>query len=165
MRKLQEDVKKSILLPKIVLTFHCLNKLFSKILQILSLQPRISIVFLDHQNNFFTQQVRTILVTKYHRSSTTKKIAATLGKNCQGIIYVLDLEVNKLFIDSGCESRTYVNAILLKYVCIFISAKFFNQSFGFEFKMHLWCVYYVHLLSWENWTKKWSRYNPTSGFF
>ena len=37
---------KSILLPKIVLTFHCLNKLF--------------------QSNFFSQQVRTILVTKYH---------------------------------------------------------------------------------------------------
>ena len=34
--------------------------------QILSLQPRISKVFLDHQNNFFSQQVRTILVTKYH---------------------------------------------------------------------------------------------------
>ena len=28
MRNLQEQVKKSILLPKIVLTFHCLNKLF-----------------------------------------------------------------------------------------------------------------------------------------
>ena len=28
-------------------------------------QPRISKVFLDHQNNFFSQQVRTILVTKY----------------------------------------------------------------------------------------------------
>ena len=38
----------------------------SKILQILSLQPRISKVFLDHESNFFSQQVRTILVTKYH---------------------------------------------------------------------------------------------------
>ena len=28
LRNLQEQVKKSILLPKIVLTFHCLNKLF-----------------------------------------------------------------------------------------------------------------------------------------
>ena len=36
-------------------------------LQILSLQPQISKVFLEHQNNFFSQQVRTILVTKYHR--------------------------------------------------------------------------------------------------
>ena len=40
--------------------------LISKFLQILSLQPRISKVFLDHQNNFFLHQVRTILVTKYH---------------------------------------------------------------------------------------------------
>ena len=37
-----------------------------KILQILGLQPRISKVFLDHQNNFFSHQVRKILVTKYH---------------------------------------------------------------------------------------------------
>ena len=29
-------------------------------------QSRISKVFLDNQNNFFSQQVRTILVTKYH---------------------------------------------------------------------------------------------------
>ena len=28
MRNLQEQIKKSILLPKIVLTFHCLNKFF-----------------------------------------------------------------------------------------------------------------------------------------
>ena len=38
----------------------------SNFLQILGLQPRISNIFLDHQNNFFSQQVRTILVTKYH---------------------------------------------------------------------------------------------------
>ena len=68
-------------------------------------------------------------------------ICCYFRKNCQEIIYVLDLEVSNLFIDSGCESRTYVNAILLKYVCIFISAKFVNQSFGFELKMQLWCVY------------------------
>ena len=40
--------------------------MISKFLQILGLQPRISKVSLDHQNNFFSQQVRTILVTKYH---------------------------------------------------------------------------------------------------
>ena len=61
--------QKSILLPKIVLTFHCLNKflyvVISNILKILSLHPRISKVFLDHKNIFFSQQVRTILVTKY----------------------------------------------------------------------------------------------------
>ena len=32
----------------------------SKVLQILGLQPRFSKVFLGHQNNFFSQQVRTI---------------------------------------------------------------------------------------------------------
>ena len=32
----------------------------------LHLQPRISKVFLDHKNNSFSQQVRTILETKYH---------------------------------------------------------------------------------------------------
>ena len=53
-------------LSKILLTFHCLNKLISKILQILGLQHRISKVFRDHQNIFFSQQVRTILVTKNH---------------------------------------------------------------------------------------------------
>ena len=40
--------------------------MISKILQILCLQPRISKVFLDHQNNFSSQQVRTILVIKHH---------------------------------------------------------------------------------------------------
>ena len=40
--------------------------MISKILQILGFQPRISKVFLDHYNNFFSQQGRTILVTKYH---------------------------------------------------------------------------------------------------
>ena len=34
--------------------------------QILDLQPWISKVFLDHYNNFFSLQVRTILVTKFH---------------------------------------------------------------------------------------------------
>ena len=38
----------------------------SKCLQILRLQPWISKVFLDHYNNFFSLQVRTILVTKFH---------------------------------------------------------------------------------------------------
>ena len=42
-----ETSRKSILLLKIVLTFHCLNKL-----QILGLQPGISKVFLDFKNNF-----------------------------------------------------------------------------------------------------------------
>ena len=53
-------VKKAFCLPKIVLTFHCLNKIvlvISTILQILGLQPRISKVFLNRQNNFFSQQV------------------------------------------------------------------------------------------------------------
>ena len=30
------------------------------------MKEEISKFFLDHQNNFFSQQVRTILVTKYH---------------------------------------------------------------------------------------------------
>ena len=38
----------------------------SKVWQILGLWPRISKVFLNHQNNFFSQQVGTILVTKHH---------------------------------------------------------------------------------------------------
>ena len=49
---------KSILLPKIVLTFHCLNTLFywsQKFCKILGLQPQISKVFFDHKNNFFSQ--------------------------------------------------------------------------------------------------------------
>ena len=37
----------------------------SKKFQILDRQPRILKVFLDHMNNFFSQQVTTILVTKY----------------------------------------------------------------------------------------------------
>jgi hypothetical protein len=44
--KICSEVEKDILLPKLVLTFHCLNKFFGK-LQILSLQPQISKVFLD----------------------------------------------------------------------------------------------------------------------
>ena len=36
-------------------------------------QPQISNVFRDHQNNFFSQQVRTILVTKYHYSTMLKQ--------------------------------------------------------------------------------------------
>ena len=40
--------------------------MISNILQILGFQPRISKVFLEHKNNFFSQLVRTILVTKYH---------------------------------------------------------------------------------------------------
>ena len=51
---------------KIVLTFHCLNLAIAKLLQILGLYSRISKNFLDHENNFFSQFVRTILVTKYH---------------------------------------------------------------------------------------------------
>ena len=43
----------------------------SKFLQILGLQPRVTKVFLDHQNNFFSQQVRTILVAKYHSQKQT----------------------------------------------------------------------------------------------
>ena len=41
----------------------------SIILQIPGLQPKISKVFLDHQNIVFSQQVRTILVTKHHFQS------------------------------------------------------------------------------------------------
>ena len=69
MRNLQEQVEKAFCVPKIVLTFYCLNELFlviSKCLQILGLQPRFSKVFLDHHNNFFSHKFRTILVTKYH---------------------------------------------------------------------------------------------------
>ena len=40
--------------------------MISKFLQIFGLKPRISKVFLDHQNNFFSQQVSKILLTKYH---------------------------------------------------------------------------------------------------
>ena len=40
--------------------------MISKFLQILGLQPGISKLFLDHQNIFFSQKVRTILVAKYH---------------------------------------------------------------------------------------------------
>ena len=40
--------------------------MISKFLKILGLQPLILKCFLNHQNNFFSQLVRTILVTKYH---------------------------------------------------------------------------------------------------
>ena len=57
MRNLQEKVKRSILLPKILLTFHILNKLLylviSKLLQILGLQTRISKVFSQSLEQFF----------------------------------------------------------------------------------------------------------------
>ena len=43
-----------------------LERVISRFLQVLSLQPRISKVFLNPQNNFFLQQIRTILVIKYH---------------------------------------------------------------------------------------------------
>ena len=46
-------------------TFKLLELSISNILQILGLQLRFSKVFLDHQNIFFSQQVRTVLVTKY----------------------------------------------------------------------------------------------------
>ena len=42
----------------------------SKILQILGLQPRISKVFLNQKSIFFSQQIRTILVTKYYSWGT-----------------------------------------------------------------------------------------------
>ena len=51
MRNLQEQVKKAF----------CYQKILNK-----RSLPRISKVFLDHLNNFFSQQFRTILVTKYH---------------------------------------------------------------------------------------------------
>ena len=61
MRNLQEQVKLSILLPKSVLTFNCLSKMFylgiSNILQILGLhclQPRISKVFFLITRTFFS---------------------------------------------------------------------------------------------------------------
>ena len=50
------------------LSFEAEGQEITKILKLLSLQPRISKVFLDHENIFFSQQVRTILVTKYHFS-------------------------------------------------------------------------------------------------
>ena len=65
---LEEQVKKHSV-TKIfydISLFEQIVQVISKFLQILGLLPRISKVFLDHQNNFFSQQVRTILVTKYH---------------------------------------------------------------------------------------------------
>ena len=53
----------------------------SKILLILGPQPRISKVFLNHQNNFFSQLVRTILVTKY-RSCAYLESAPTASLRC-----------------------------------------------------------------------------------
>ena len=64
LRNLQEQVK-TVLIFHFAL-FKQIVVVISKFLQILGLQPRISKVFLDHQNIFFSQQVKTILVTKYH---------------------------------------------------------------------------------------------------
>ena len=39
--------------------------------------------FLDHQNNFFSQQIRTILITKYHFYVHCARFAATAQKKDQ----------------------------------------------------------------------------------
>ena len=57
------------------------KKAFSKILKILGLQPRISKVFLDQQNNFFSQKVRTILDTKYQ----THHFLSMILRNFRGL--------------------------------------------------------------------------------
>ena len=80
------EVQKAFCYQKTVLTFHCLNKLFSKFLHFLGLRPRISKVFLYLQNNLFSQQVKTILITKYHGFSRlsvmrTKIYARSLSVN------------------------------------------------------------------------------------
>ena len=66
------------MLPKIILTFHCLDK-FSDLKSFSNFQPsvhsRISKNVLDHQNNCFPQQVRRIFVTKYHFTNPIQTLA------------------------------------------------------------------------------------------
>ena len=58
--------------------FEQIVPVISKLLQILSLQSRISKHFLNHQNNFFSLQVRTILVTKYHFLKMGQKVPSEI---------------------------------------------------------------------------------------
>ena len=52
MRNLQEQVKKNLLLPKIVLTFHCLNELFYSNLKNFAFSLEFQF-FLNDWNIFF----------------------------------------------------------------------------------------------------------------
>ena len=72
MRNLQEKVKKTFWYKKNVLTFHCLNKLFKwsqKFCKFSACSQELQKFFSITRTLFFSQYVRTILVTKYHRSS------------------------------------------------------------------------------------------------
>ena len=82
----------------------------SKFLQILGLQPRISKVFLDHQNNFFSHQVITILVTKYHFLHCVDSVAELQHKSKEE--NVCDKMVAKNFPCLSLLTVTHANALL-----------------------------------------------------
>ena len=87
LRNLLEQVKKAFCSD--LSLFENIVLVISKILQTLGLQSRISKVFLDLQNIFFSQQVRTSLVTKYHfyEILVSKKRSTYLGISNSRVAY------------------------------------------------------------------------------
>ena len=87
--------------------------MISKILQILGLQPRISRVFLNHKNNFVSQLVRTILVTKYHLEHLLRKPSGCDFQELLPKDYKL-LQINKLI--NSWPGVIWDHLTLLKWV-------------------------------------------------
>ena len=97
---LQEQVKKHSVTKNYydLSLFEQIALVISKILQILGLQLPISKVFLDHYYNFFSQQIRTILVAKYHDFYCYCLLTTVSGiKACTSISQKVNIEISAVF--------------------------------------------------------------------
>ena len=89
----------------------------SNILEILGLQPPISEVFLDHQNIFFSQQVRTILVTKYQVYVVSNSLFFDhlfQYAIVSGVIFMVVQTIRKTPWNSIDEKNTLDNLVLIQ---------------------------------------------------
>ena len=117
----------------------------SKILQILGIQPRISKLFLNQQIQFFSQQVRTIVVTKYQICS--KSLNCKL-RSAEVTYQIFGLRKKNRSSKTTILCKNATTVVLLKYSSNAKNAKIYKPSLERTYiELHHDSVIYIRTIS------------------